>query len=72
MDDGQASDDPRVDEKKFIKSETHLGMNEPSKELLEYFIEESIGVECSLKCGNCMFGKCPLGAKRMSILNERK
>ena len=36
-DDGQASDDPRVDKKKFIKSETHLGMTDPSKELLEYF-----------------------------------
>ena len=42
MDDGQAGDHPRVDEKKYIKSETRLGMIDPSKELLEYFKEESI------------------------------
>ena len=57
--------------KKLIKSETFLWMNDPSKELLDFFMEESIGVECSPKCGNCLCGKCPLGAKRMSILNER-
>ena len=29
-------------------------------------------MECSPKCGNCLCGKCPLGAKRMTILNKRK
>ena len=47
-------------------------MTDLSKELLEYFKEESIGVECSPKFGKCLCGKCPLGAKRISILNEMK
>ena len=53
-------------------SKCFLGMKDPSKDLLEYFKEESIGVECSPKCGNCICGKCALGSKKMSLANERK
>ena len=66
------TNDVPIDVRKFIKCETGLGMTDPSKELLQFFKEESIGVECSPKCGNCLCGKCPLGAKSMTILNERK
>ena len=60
-----------VNEEHLAKSQTFVGMSDPSKELLEYFKEESIGVECSPKCENCLCGKCALGAKKMSLLNER-
>ena len=42
------------------------------KELVSFFKEESIGVECSPKCGNCQCGKCPLGAKQMTLKDERQ
>ena len=54
------------------KCKTFIGMKDPSKELLHYFKEESIGVECSPRCGNGLCGKCALGAKKMSLADERK
>ena len=43
------TNDPHVDEKtekKLVNSETYLEMTDPSKELLDFFKEESNGVEC--------------------------
>ena len=57
---------------KPASSTTLLGMQDPSKDLLAYFKEESIGVECSPRCGNCLCGKCALGSKKMSLSDERK
>ena len=41
------------------------------KEILKHFKEESIGAECSPRCGNCECGKCALGGKQMSLKEER-
>ena len=41
------------------------------KELLEFFYEENIGVECTPRCGGCRCGKCATGAKQMTIKDER-
>ena len=50
---------------------TFLDRN-PEKKLLKCFHEESIGVECSPKCGNCQCRKCALGSKKMSLRDERE
>ena len=44
----------------------------PEKELLDFFREENIGVECNPRCGNCQCGKCALGTKKMSLKDERE
>ena len=41
------------------------------REFLNYFKEESIGVECNPRCGGCKCRKCATGAKQMSIRDER-
>ena len=40
-------------------------------EFLDFFKEESIGVECQPKCGGCRCGKCPTGSKAMTLKEER-
>ena len=40
--------------------------------LLDDFKEESIGVECSPRCGGCRCGNCPTGSKQMTIKEERE
>ena len=57
---------------KDVSSRTYFGMKDPSKELIDYFREEAIGVECTPKCGNCLCGKCTFGAKKLSLADERK
>ena len=42
------------------------------KKLLDYFLEENIGVECRPRCGGCRCGKCATGAKQMSIKDEKE
>ena len=41
------------------------------REIIQYFKEESIGVECSPKCGSCACGKCAIGDQMMSIKEEK-
>ena len=42
------------------------------KQILNHFKEESIGVECSPKCGSCQCGKCSLDGREMSIKDEKE
>ena len=42
------------------------------KEILHYFDEEQIGVQCNPKCGNCRCGSCVLGNRQMSIREEKE
>ena len=39
---------------------------------MDYFKEDNIGVECNPKCGGCRCGQCPVGAKPMSLKDERE
>ena len=41
------------------------------KEILESFKEESIGSECSPKCGGCLCGKFSFWGKQMSLEDEK-
>ena len=43
-----------------------------SKKLLQFFQEENIGVNCNPQCGNCRCGKCALGAKQMTLKDEKE
>ena len=42
------------------------------KEFIDYFKEDSIGVHCNPRCGSCKCGTCPIGAKEMSLKDERE
>jgi hypothetical protein len=54
-----------------VKEATYTTTAKTEKEFLEFFHEENIGVECKPRCGGCKCGKCPTGAKQMSIKDER-
>ena len=54
-----------------LREVTHTHTAKTDKEILEFFKEESIGAECSPKCGGCLCGKCPLGVKQMSLKDEK-
>ena len=58
--------------KSIVKQSSMLSVAKTTREFLDYFKEESIGVECNPRCGGCICGKCPLGAKQMSLRDERK
>ena len=40
--------------------------------MIAFFNSESLGVECSPKCGNCRCGKCPLGGMQYNLKEERE
>ena len=48
----------------IVREATYITPAKSEKELLEYFQEESIGVESSPRCGGCRCGKCPTGTKQ--------
>ena len=54
-----------------VKEAAYTLSTRSDREFLNYFQEESIGVECNPKCGGCRCGKCATGAKQMSIRDER-
>ena len=56
----------------FVKEVAFTNLARTDRELLDYFKEENIGAECNPKCGGCLCGKCPLGAKKMSLKDERE
>ena len=47
----------------------YTNLAKTDREILDYF---NIGAECSLMCGGCLCGRCPLGAKQMSLKDERE
>ena len=56
----------------LVKEVAFTNLARTDRELLDYFKEENIGAECNPKCGGCLCGKCPLGAKKMSLKDERE
>ena len=55
-----------------VKSATVVSSAKSEKLFLDYFKEDNIGVECNPKCGGCRCGQCPVGAKSMSLKDERE
>ena len=41
-------------------------------EINDFFDAETLGVECSPKCGSCRCGKCPIGGKQFNLKEERE
>ena len=58
--------------KEALTGVTHSLMHNAEKQLLNFFEEESIGVQYDLKCGNCLCGRCALGSMKMSLHDERE
>ena len=56
--------------KTIVKDVAYITPAKSEKAFLEYFKEESIGVECTPRCGSCRCGTCPTGAKQMSLKTE--
>ena len=51
----------------------HVSINHLKGESIDdFFSTESLGIECTPKCGNCKCGKCPIGSKNYSIKDERE
>ena len=57
--------------KAMVREATYTTPAKTEKEILEFFYEENIGVECNPRCGGCKCGRCPTGAKQMLIKHER-
>ena len=55
----------------IVKEAVYTASAKTDREFLNYFKEESIGVECNPRCGGCKCGKCATGAKPMSIKDEK-
>ena len=56
----------------FVQDMARTSLARTDREILDYFKEENIGAECNPKCGGCLCGKCPLGAKQMTLKDERE
>ena len=54
-----------------VNSATMVSSSKSEREFLDYFKEEAIGVSCIPACGGCKCGRCPTGAKSMSLKDER-
>ena len=55
-----------------VKEAVYTTPSKTEKDFLEFFKEESIGVECSPRCGGCLCGKCATGSKQMSLKDEKE
>ena len=55
-----------------VKSATQVASARTEKDFLDFFKEDNIGVGCNPKCGGCRCGQCPVGAKPMSLKDERE
>ena len=54
------------------KSVSVVSSLKSERDLLDYFKEDAIGVDVKPECGGCRCGQCALGAKPMSLEQERK
>ena len=57
--------------KAVVREASYTTPAKTEKEFLEFFHEENIGVECNPRCGGCRCGRCAIGAKQMSIKDEK-
>ena len=54
-----------------VKSVTAVSSANIERELLNFFEDDSIGVDANPKCGNCQCGQCLVGEKPMSLKMEK-
>ena len=58
--------------KTVVHQATYTTPLRTDREILSFFDEEQIGVQCEPKCGDCKCGTCALGSKQMSIKDEKE
>ena len=58
--------------KNTLRQATYMTPMRSEKGILNFFEEEKIGVHCEPGCGDCRCGTCALGAKQMSIHDEKE
>ena len=58
--------------KNTVRQATYKTLMRSEKKILNFFKEEQIGVHCEPCCGNCQCGTCALGAKQMSLHDEKE
>ena len=51
---------------------TLVNSSKVEKQFLDMLLDDKIGVDCAPKCGGCQCGQCPIGAKPMSLHDERE
>ena len=69
----------------YLIAGTHPSVNETAQKLVKhekvlhmeaqidrFHSVESLGVNCSPKCGSCRCGKCHAGGKDMTLLEEKE
>ena len=62
-----------MSQKKTKKVIQHVTILHVKNVRVEDFYEmETMGVECSPKCGSCRCGKCPIGGKQYTLQEERE
>ena len=54
-----------------VKSVTAVSSANVERELLNFFEDDSIGVDANPKCGSCQCGQCLVGEKPMSLKMEK-
>ena len=54
-----------------VKSATMLNSKKVEKSFMDYLQVDDIGVDCNPRCGGCRCGQCAIGAKSMSLQQER-
>ena len=55
-----------------VQAVTLSSSKKSDREFLDLLLEDNIGVDCHPKCGGCRCGRCPTGAKPMSLQDERE
>ena len=56
----------------MVRAASFTNSNKIEKQFLDILLEDKIGVDCVPKCGGCQCGQCPVGAKHMSLHDERE
>lgn len=58
--------------KTIVRQATYTTPLRTDREILNFFDEEQIGVQCEPRCGDCRCGGCVYGSKQMSIKEEKE
>ena len=55
-----------------VISATKVNSKKVENQFMDYLQVDDIGIDCNPRCGGCRCGQCAIGAKPMSLLQERE
>ena len=55
-----------------VTSASQFSSKKVEQQFMDYLQVDDIGVDCNPRCGGCRCGQCAIGAKPMSLLQERE